>query len=58
MYAEQWARPAVQWGGVQWDASLEMAIAESAAESAEAPVVAPLGMSGGDRGWPVGRWRD
>ena len=27
MYAEQWARPAVQWGGVQWDASLEMAIA-------------------------------
>jgi len=27
VYAKQWARPAVQWGGVQWDASLETAIA-------------------------------
>ena len=27
VYAKQWARPAVQWGGVQWDASLEVAIA-------------------------------
>ena len=22
VYAEQWARPAVQWGGVQWDRTL------------------------------------
>ena len=27
VYAKQWARPAVQWGGVQWDRSLEIAIA-------------------------------
>ena len=27
VYAEQWARPPVQWGGVQWDRSLEIAIA-------------------------------
>ena len=27
VYAKQWARPAVQWGGVQWDRSLEISIA-------------------------------
>ena len=27
VYAEQWARPPVQWGNVQWDRSLEIAIA-------------------------------
>ena len=42
VYAEQWARPPVQWGNVQWDRSLEIAIAAELSEIAIANELSQL----------------